>query len=247
MTDGPCALITGVTSGIGTALARLLVGDGWRVAGTYASGATAAAELVDEVVSAGGRMAVAHLDAFAPDTIEPAVEVLADALGPFDALVNNVGGPVARGAFVEVDDDVWRRTFQLNLAQVVTTTRAVLRLGMLERGRGSIVNVSSVAARTGAPGAAIHYAVCKAGLNALTQALGQELGPLGIRVNAVAPGTIDTPMHDDVPASYLERVASTTPLRRLGTPDEVVRAVRFLLSEDASFVTAETVYVTGGR
>ncbi|MGE0136909.1 MAG: SDR family NAD(P)-dependent oxidoreductase [Ilumatobacteraceae bacterium] len=246
MSESNGVLITGISSGIGAAIARSFARDGFRVAGTFASNAERAARLVAEVESEGGVIRIDRCDAFDLSGIAPVVDELTGWLGGVDVLVNNVGGPIRRTSFMELDDETWSQAYVLNLGQVVATTRAVLRGGMLAAGRGAIVNISSIASRTGSPGLGVHYASLKAALNVFTLGLAKELGPLGIRVNAIAPGTIDTPMQQLSPPGHVEAIRERIPLRRIGTTDDVVEAVRFVTSDAASFVTGETWFVAGG-
>jgi 3-oxoacyl-[acyl-carrier protein] reductase len=246
VTTGRGVLITGVSSGIGAALARSFAENGDRVAGTYGSNTTMANAVVDEIEQAGGVLRVERCDALDLPRIAPVIQDLTAWLGGVDVLVNNVGGPVVRASFMELDDDTWTQAYILNLGQVAATTRTVLRAGMLEAGRGVIVNISSIAARTGSPGLGVHYAALKAGLNVFTMGLAKELGPLGIRVNAIAPGTIDTPIHRLSPPGHFESIRQRIPLRVIGSTENVVDAVRYISSDAASFVTGETLYVAGG-
>lgn len=237
---GALALVTGASSGIGRATALALAEHGYQVVGTSRN-ATAAAE---EPANAGLEFVECDL---ASDT---GVERLLDGLGAradaVDVLVNNVGGPLVRVPFLDGDVAVWDEAYRLNLRHVVQLTHAVLRRSMRPRGRGSIVNVSSIAARTGTPNLGIHYAAYKAALNVFTLGLAREVGPLGIRVNAVAPGTIDTPLHRNSPPGHLARIAERIPLRRVGTATEIARLVCFLAGDEAGFVSGETIYATGG-
>jgi NAD(P)-dependent dehydrogenase (short-subunit alcohol dehydrogenase family) len=170
------------------------------------------------------------------------------AFGPVTALVNNAGVASARGPFVDIEAEDFRRTLEIHLIGAFLCTKAaILRMATSRGGAGgAIVNLSSVAARTGGMRIA-PYVVAKAGIEGLTRALGAELAAEGIRVNAVAPGIIATAQQPLDDAQWRERAASTVPLGRLGTPEEVAEAILWLLSPEASYVTGTVLDVAGGR
>jgi 3-oxoacyl-[acyl-carrier protein] reductase len=166
-------------------------------------------------------------------------------LGPVSILINNVGGLIERRPFHEFDDGLWDRIMDLNLRSAYICTQAVL-IGMMARRGGQIVNISSIAAETGAPEGSTLYAAAKGAMNTLTVGLAREYGEYGIRVNAVAPGLINTPFHSGNERSFPQRVAAI-PLGRIGDPEEVARVVAFLVSEKASYITGQVWTVAGGR
>jgi 3-oxoacyl-[acyl-carrier protein] reductase len=232
--EGKTALVTGASRGIGRAIATELARAGATVVIGYRSGADEAAGLAQEL---GGRAIQA--DVSAPDDAKR----LVDEAGELDILVNNAG--VTRdGVLARMSDDDWRSVIETNLSSVFYTCRAVSR-GMMKRRAGSIVNISSIVGVHGNWGQA-NYAASKAGIIGFTKSLAQELGSRGVRANVVAPGYIQTQLTDVIPAEAREKMLGLTPLGRLGEPEDVAGAVRFLCSDEASFITGEVLLVDGG-
>ena len=179
--------------------------------------------------------------------IHSLVKSAADELGPIDILVNNAGSLVERMKLHEVTAEKWDLIQNLNLKSAMLCSQAVAP-SMKERRTGSIINVVSIAGRNGGGPGAGAYAAAKAGLIAFTKSMARELGPYGIRVNAVSPGTIDTPFHEVFSTpEMLRNTVATIPLGRLGTAAECATAIAFLASEAASFVAGETIEVNGGQ
>jgi 3-oxoacyl-[acyl-carrier protein] reductase len=236
--EGKVALVTGGSRGIGAAIARELGAAGARVAVNYRSSADVAEEIAGEI----GGVAMEG-DVAEPDRVAALVARVEDELGEIDCLVNNAG--VTRdGLIARMSDEDWDAVIETNLRGTFNTCRAVSRK-MLRRRAGSIVNLTSVVGIHGNPGQA-NYAASKAGIIGLTKALARELGTRGVRVNAIAPGYIDTELTGVLPEEVRGAILGSTPLGRLGEPEDVARAVRFLLSEEAAFVTGTVLLVDGG-
>lgn len=243
-------LVTGGSRGIGAAVCLQAARDGYDVAVNYA-GNRAAAESVVREVEATGRKAVAlAADVADPEAVARLFEETEAALGPLVALVNSAGitGRIRR--FVESDPAEMRRVVQINLDGTLYCCREAARRMARSRGGsgGSIVNLSSAAATLGSPGEFVWYAATKGGVDSLTIGLAKELGPEGIRINAVSPGLIETDIHESAgDAGRLARFTPQVPLGRSGKAEEVGEAVVWLLSEAASYVSGAILRVGGGR
>ncbi|HEU4582323.1 MAG TPA: SDR family oxidoreductase [Polyangiaceae bacterium] len=242
-------VVTGGGRGIGAATARLAAQRGYSVCVNYRRQRAAAEAVVDEIVAGGGRaVAVAGDVALEADVLR-LFEACAATLGRPVGLVNNAGVLEAQGRLEEMALDRWQRVFATNVFGAFLCAReAVRRMSTRHGGSGgSIVNVSSGAARSGSPGEYIDYAASKGALDTMTVGLARELAPEGIRVNAVRPGFIYTELHaSGGEPGRVDRVKSRVPLQRGGTPEEVARAVVWLLSDEASYTTGAFLDVTGG-
>jgi 3-oxoacyl-[acyl-carrier protein] reductase len=238
--EGRVALVTGGSRGIGAAVSAELARAGAEVVVNYTSNATAA----DEVCAAIGDHAHAvQGDVSTMPGATGLVEQVESEIGPVAILVNNAG--ITRDNLImKLAEDDWRDVIDTNLGGAFFTCRAVAR-PMLKRRTGTIVNMSSVVGVHGNAGQT-NYAASKAGLIGLTKSLAKELGGRGIRVNAIAPGYIATELTDALPEPAREAILKSTPLGRLGTTDDVARAVRFLVSDAAAFVTGHVLAVDGG-
>jgi 2-hydroxycyclohexanecarboxyl-CoA dehydrogenase len=242
--EGRTALVTGGASGIGAATARRLAAEGARVAigDLNEDGAREVASEIDGHATA--------LDVTDSASIRAAVDSARQALGPIDVLVNNAG--TDRFAFfVNSDEELWDFVLGVNLRGVLAMTHAVLP-GMHELGRGAIVNVASEAGRVGSQGSAT-YSAAKAGVIGFTKAIAREAARYGVRCNAVAPGPIETPLLNAAAVVYGEigerlkqGMIAATAMRRSGEPEEVAATIAFLASDDASYVTGQTINVSGG-
>jgi 3-oxoacyl-[acyl-carrier protein] reductase len=236
--EGRVALVTGGSRGIGAAISRELGAAGAKVAVNYRSGQEAADAVADEV----GGIAV-QANVRDPAETQALVERVEDELGDLDVLVNNAG--VTRDTLIaRMSDADWEDVIETNLRGTFNTCRAVSRK-MLRRRSGAIVNLSSVVGVHGNPGQA-NYAASKAGIIGLTKALARELGVRGVRVNAIAPGYITTELTNVLTEEQTGLILANTPLGRLGSPEDVAAAVRFLCSDEAAFITGDVLLVDGG-
>jgi 3-oxoacyl-[acyl-carrier protein] reductase len=245
--SGKVALVTGASSGIGAATALALAREGAHVAIGYHGNAAGAADVERRIHDAGGRAVALQADARRLADIRALVDRATHALGPIDILVNNAGSLVKRATLVDLTEDVWDEIQTLNLKSAVFCTQAVVP-SMIARRSGAIVNIVSIAGHNGGGPGASAYAVAKAGLTTFTKAAAKELAPHGIRVNAVAPGVIDTPFHERFSTpEMLQNFIRAIPAGRLGTSAECAEAIVFLASGASSFIIGETIDVNGGQ
>ena len=244
--SGRVALVTGGASGIGRASSIALAREGADVALTYFTSAEEARAVASEIEKLGRRALALKADMTDAATVERVVAETEEKLGPIDILFANAGGILKRVRSVEASLDLWNQVFAVNVTSTFLVCQAVLRR-METRKRGAIITMSSLAAFTGGGPGATHYAAAKGAIVTYTRGLAREVGPLGIRVNGVAPGLIGTRFHDvfNTPAGRASAV-ETTPLRREGTPQDVAEAVVYLASDRSSFITGETIQINGG-
>ncbi|QPC44270.1 SDR family oxidoreductase [Kaustia mangrovi] len=243
-------LITGASRGIGRACARLAGACGWSVGVNYAGNEAAAAEVVRDVEAAGGRAVAIRGNVAEEADVTAMFETVETALGPLDALVNNAGVLGPKSMLADMPAARMKHIFDVNVFGAYLCAReAARRLSTSRGGRGgAIVNISSAAARLGAPDEYVDYAGSKGAIDTLTIGLAKELGPEGVRVNAVRPGLIDTDIHaSGGQPDRADRLGMTTPLKRAGSAAEVAEAVIWLLGEESSYVTGALLDVAGGR
>ncbi|CAL9474755.1 putative oxidoreductase YgfF [Nocardiopsis dassonvillei] len=246
MTTRPLTVVTGGGRGIGAATCARLAADGHDIVFGYASDTVAAERTAERVRAFGARCAAVRMDTSVEADVDRLFDT-AEELGPVTGLVNNaaVTGPLGR--FADADTGVLKRVVDVNVLGYLLCCRRAAR-DMEGRGSGAIVNVSSAAATLGSPGEYVHYAATKAAVDAMTVGLSKELGPSGIRVNAVAPGVIETDMHTAMgDPGRPARAAATIPLRRAGRPEEIADAIAWLLSPEASYAAGTVLRVAGGR
>lgn len=245
--SGKVALITGASSGIGAASAMVLADLGAHVTIGYYQNQTGADTVRDAITTAGGKALSIKADVRQAGEIDMLVRRTSEELGPIDILVNNAGSLVERQTINQMTEDCWDEILSLNLKSAMLCSRAVAP-SMIEHKSGAIINVASIAGRTGGGPGAGAYSVAKAGLITLTKSLAKELAPHGIRVNSVSPGVIDTPFHQVFSTPEMIRnFVSTIPLGRVGKPLECATVIAFLASEAASYVVGETIEINGGQ
>ena len=246
---GRTALVTGASTGIGAAVAIAYAARGMRVAVHYNSSADAARQVVAAIRAAGGDAFALQADVRDSAAIPRVVQQANQQLGGIDVLVNNAGSLVKRVPIAEFDDALFDEVLHINARSVLAFCREVVPLMRAQGRGGSIINVSSIAARHGGGPGAYLYAGAKGFVSTATRGLAKELAAEGIRVNAVAPGVIQTPFHDHFSTpQMLESFKATIPMARIGAPDDCVGAFLFLASPQLSgYVTGQILEVNGGQ
>ena len=239
--EGRTALVTGASGAIGRACAVALAGQGARVVVAYGSDEQGAAETADQVKAAGAEAVLAQADLVQPGAAKELLAAAGD--GGVDILVNNAG-LTRDGLLLRMRDQDFDDVLTVNLVAAFRCTREALR-GMLRRRWGRVVSISSVVGLVGNPGQA-NYAASKAGLIGLTMSVAREVAQRGITANVVAPGYIPSKLTDAMSEEAKQATLSNIPAGRLGTPEEVAAAVRFLASEEAAYVTGQVLAVDGG-
>jgi len=245
----PVTVVTGGGRGIGRAIAERLASDGHDLVITYRVGAAEAEAVAASLRERGAAVLVVQADLGVPEEAAGVIPAALEHFGRITGLVNNAGITGMIGGFLDVDPAESRTLFEVNdLAPIILSQQAIAHMST-DRGGvgGSIVNISSGAATSGAPNTYIPYSMSKAALDAMTIGLAKEFGPVGVRVNTVSPGTTDTEIHAAAgrPNAIVER-AGGIPMRRAGEPHEIAGAVSYLLSPDASYTSGAIVRVTGG-
>lgn len=238
MTDAPVVIVSGGSRGLGAATCASLLKDGYRVATLSRKPGP-----LNEAHKDDPNFHWESVDLMDHGSIKAFVMGVGRRWKRLDGLVNNAGATLDQLLALTTDEDM-DRTIEINMTSAMRLARAAIRI-MIPGRKGSIVNVSSVLGRRGFKGTAV-YAATKAGLEGFSRSLARELGPRHIRVNAVSPGFIETDMTAHMEDSHRKQILRRTPLRRLGDPEDVVAAVRFLLSDEARFITGQTLVVDGG-
>jgi len=244
------AIITGSSRGIGAATALLLGRSGYRVCVNYCSNQSAALSVVSSMTGANVKAIAVQADVAAESDVIRLFETVDDELGQVTALVNNAGILLPQTRVENMDASRINQILTTNVTGYFLCCREFIRRVSCKHGGpgGSIVNVSSAAARTGSAGEYVDYAASKGAIDTLTRGLALEVADEGIRVNCVRPGFIKTEMHvDGGEPDRINRLAETIPLKRGGTPEEVADGIRWLLSDEASYVTGSFIDVAGGR
>jgi 2-hydroxycyclohexanecarboxyl-CoA dehydrogenase len=241
------ALVTGGANGIGAAIARRLAQEGCAV-GILDLDAATGETIVGEIKAAGGRASLQAVDITDYDVVARAVESLEAAFGPLAFLVNNAGWDRAQ-SFLETTPEFWRKIVAINLFGPLNVNHVVLR-GMATRGFGRVVNIASDAGRVGSSGEAV-YSACKGGIIAFTKTVARELVGKGVILNTLCPGPTDTAilrsfLEGPDGARIAEGLKRAIPMRRLGVPEDYPGLVAFLLSDDAAYITGQTISVSGG-
>ncbi len=241
------ALVTGASSGIGRAVALALARGGAAVGVNYCQNREGAESAVAEIQAQGGDAEAIRADVSRADEVQAMVDgVLKRFGGRLDILINNAGRWMDKTPIAECPEEVWDEMMNVNLKGVFLCCRAAIS-AMTTQKSGVIVNISSVASYTGGGGGTVPYGTSKAGVNTLTRGLARELAPLGIRVNGVAPGVIDTPMqHKHSTPEEIQGFARFVPLGRVGEPEDMVGAVLLLASPQSGYITGEIIEANGG-
>lgn len=241
--DKRVVLITGGGRGIGEAISLAFANGGDIVIVNYFSNKERADAVVSKIKKSGGEAIAIKADVSKQGEVFKMIDEVAEKYGRLDVLVNNAG--MAKGGFLMLmDEKDWDSVMDANLKGVFNCCKAAAR-HMIEQKKGVIINISSLAGITGLSGQS-DYSASKGGVIAFTKAVAKELAQFGIRVNAVAPGAIDTEMLGDIPDDVKKKFLDAIPLKRFGRPEEVAGIVKFLASEDASYITGETIIVSGG-
>jgi 3-oxoacyl-[acyl-carrier protein] reductase len=240
---GKCAVVTGASRGIGRAIALELANQGAKVVVNYSGSEQKAMKVVDEIKANGGEAIAVQANVSNAESVQQLMKTAVDTFGSLDILVNNAG--ITRdNLLMRMKDDEWDDVINTNLKGVFLCTKAVTRQMMKQRA-GRIINISSIVGVAGNPGQA-NYVAAKAGVIGLTKTTAQELASRNILVNAIAPGFITTEMTDSLPEELKEVMLKQIPLAKLGQPEDIAKAVAFFASDNANYITGQTLRIDGG-
>jgi len=243
---GKVAIVTGASSGIGHATALSLANCGAAVAVNYHNNEIGAELLRKQIVANGGKAVAIQADVTVASDVESLVKRTVEEFGTVDILVNNAGSLIERLRLLEMSEERWDQVVDLNLKSAFLCCKAVASL-MMERKTGAIINLSSIAGRNGGALGSLHYSSAKGGLISFTKGLAKELAPFGIRVNAVSPGVIDTPYHEQFSSpEMMKNYVNAIPLGRVGNSEDVAKVIAFLASDASGYLVGETIEVNGG-
>ncbi|MFP6757424.1 MAG: SDR family oxidoreductase [Alphaproteobacteria bacterium] len=239
-------VITGAGSGIGRATALIFGREGANVLCADIDGA-AAQETADQVIAAGAKAAATTTDVCDRAAVEAMAAAAIESFGALDFLFNSAGSAIKRAKFLDIDDDLWKRAYDLNVNGVFYGMQAALP-HMIDAGRGVIVNMASMSHKRGGAGASIHYASAKGAVLTMTLGVAREFVDRGIRCLAISPGPVDTAFQAAASTSpeLMQQFRNDVPMKRFGHPEEIGELVLFMCSDACEFMTADTVYVNGG-
>ena len=246
MLSGKVAWVTGSSKGMGRAIAIGLAEQGCDVIVHYNSSEDDARKVAQKIEGLGRETLIVGGDVSKSAYVQKMIAEIEDRFGRVDVLVNNAGSMVERSTLADMTEEVWDRVMDINLKSVYLCSQAVLPM-MKRQGGGRIVNITSISARNGGSASSLAYSTAKGGVSTMTRAVSKDLVSDNILVNAVAPGRMDTAFHDQFSSrEKREEAAQGIPLKREGTPEEVVGAVVYLASPGASYVVGETIEINGG-
>ena len=238
-------LVTGSSSGIGAAIAEGIAAEGADVIVNYCRNRDGADRTAASIRQLGRKVLTLHADVALKSDVDAMISRSCDEFGQIDVLVNNAGIALWK-PFLEIEEDEWDRTLDTNLKSVFLCSQAVARIMVSMNTKGSIINISSIAAH-GALDCLVPYCASKGAMTLITKAMATELAPAGIRVNAIAPGTIDIERNRRTDPDYPANWTPFIPMGRVGTPSEIAKPVVFLASDDSSYLTGQTFWVDGGE
>lgn len=237
-------LITGAGSGIGRATANVFAREGANVVCVDVDIA-AAERTANQVIQLGSKALYIQCDVTDRAQVETMISKALEQFQIIDFELNSAGGAIARKPFLEITNELWEKTYALNVTGTFNTTQAIIP-HMLSQKSGVIVNIASVAAKVGGAGNSIHYASSKGAVDTMTMGIAREFASQGIRCLSISPGVVDTAFHNETPPEVLQGYNSLTPMGRMAAPEEIAETILFVCSDAAPYMTADTIYVSGG-